>query len=176
MDKRKVSNKKVKDSLLSALIQLAQYEKWSGITVTALVEKSGVARSSFYRNFSTIEDIVDYGIMQMNEKYNQENPSPDENFRNKELMHFKFRFFKEHAPLILTFHHAQTPQTLLAAINDFVIDAYGDMPASSISKYELYYYSGAFYNMMIHWLEDGAKESPEDMAEEFLRIANAQVR
>lgn len=35
------------------------------------------------------------------------------------------------------------------------------------------YYSGAFYNMMIHWLEDGAKESPEDMAEEFLRIANA---
>ncbi|MDC7288066.1 TetR/AcrR family transcriptional regulator [Blautia schinkii] len=176
MDKRKVSNKKVKDSLLSALIQLAQYEKWSGITVTALVEKSGVARSSFYRNFSTIEDIVDYGIMQMNEKYNQENPSPDENFRNKELMYFKFRFFKEHAPLILTFHHAQTPQTLLAAINDFVIDAYGDMPTSSISKYELYYYSGAFYNMMIHWLEDGAKESPEDMAEEFLRIANAQVR
>ena len=65
-------------------------------------------------------------------------------------MYFKFRFFKEHASLLLTFHHAQTPQTLLAVINDFVVDTYGDMPASSISKYELYYYSGAFYNMVIH--------------------------
>ena len=111
----------------------------------------------------------------MNEKYNRENPSLDENFRDKNLMYFKFRFYKEHSDLLLTFHHAQTSQTLLAVINDFVVDAYGDMPSSSISKYELYYYSGAFYNMVIHWLEDGAKESPEDMAEEFIRIANARV-
>lgn len=174
MDKRIIANQKVKDSLLAALIELAQSSKWSGISITALIQKAGVARSSFYRNFSSIEDIVDYGIAEMNQKYRQENPSPNENFRDKDLMYFKFRFFKEHASLLLTFHHAQTPQTLLAAINDFVVDAYGDMPASSISKYELYYYSGAFYNMVIHWLEDGAKESPEDMADEFLRIANAR--
>lgn len=174
MDKRSIANRKVKDSLLAALIELAQSSKWSGISITALIQKAGVARSSFYRNFSSIEDIVDYGIAEMNQKYRQENPSPDENFRDKDLMYFKFRFFKEHASLLLTFHHAQTPQTLLAAINDFVVDAYGDMPVSSISKYELYYYSGAFYNMVIHWLEDGAKESPEDMADEFLRIANAR--
>lgn len=174
MDKRMIANQKVKDSLLGALIKLAQDSKWSSISITALIKQAGVARSSFYRNFSSIEDIVDYGIAQMNERYKQENPSPDENFRNRGLMYFKFRFFKEHANLLLTFHHAQTPQTLLAAINDFVVDAFGDMPSSSISKYELYYYSGAFYNMVIHWLEDGAKESPEDMAEEFLRIANAQ--
>ena len=174
MDKRVVANQKVKDSLLNALIELAEQCNWSTISITALIKQAGVARSSFYRNFSSIEDIIDYSIAKINEKYNQENPSPDENFRNKELMYFKFRFFKEHASLLLTFHHAQTPQTLLAVINDFVVDTYGDMPASSISKYELYYYSGAFYNMVIHWLENGAKESPEDMANEFLRIANAR--
>ncbi len=175
MDKRKLANQKVKDSLLAALLDLAQSGKWSGITVTALIERSGVARSSFYRNFASIEDIVDYGITQMIAKYNRENPSKDENFRDKELMHFKFRFYKEHAELLLAFHHAQTSQTLLAVINDFVIEAYGDMPANSITKYELYYYAGAFYNMVICWLEGGAKESPADMAEEFLRIANAGV-
>lgn len=175
MDKRKIANQRVKDNLLAALTDLAQHEKWSEITITALIEKSGVARSSFYRNFSSIEDIVNYGIAQMNEKYRQENPSPDENFRDKDLMYFKFRFFKEHANIVLTFHHAQAPQSLLAVINDTVVDIYGDMPSSSISKYELYYYSGAFYNMVIHWLEDGAKESPEDMADEFLRIANAPI-
>lgn len=174
MDKRIVANQKVKDSLLNALIALAKQCSWSTISITALIKQAGVARSSFYRNFSSIEDIVDYGITKMNQKYNQENPSPDESFRNRELIYFKFRFFKEHAGLLLTFHHAQTPQTLLAVINDFVVDTYGDMPANSISKYELYYYSGAFYNMVIHWLENGAKESPEDMANEFLRIANVR--
>ena len=173
MDKRMIANQKVKDSLLEALVQLAKENTWSSITITALIQRSGVARSSFYRNFTSLEDIVDYGISQMSQKYNQENPSPDEDFRSKELMYFKFRFFKENADRLLTFHHAKTPQTLLAVINDFVVEAYGDMPSSSISKYELYYYSGAFYNMVIHWLEDGAKERPEDMAEEFLRITNA---
>ena len=174
MDKRKIANQRVKDSLLTALIQLSQSEKWSNITITALISKSGVARASFYRNFSSIEDIVDYGIGQMIEEYNGQNPSPEENFHDRALMEFKFGFYKEHADLVLAFHHAQTPQTLLAVINDFVINAYGDMPANSITRYELYYYSGAFYNIVIRWLEDGAKESPKDMAEEFLRIASAQ--
>ena len=173
MDKRKIANQKVKDNLLEALTELSQNKKWSDITITELVNKSGVARSSFYRNFISIEDIIDYGITQMVEKYNKEKPTPDENFHNKELILFKFRFYKKHANLVLTFHHAQAPQNLLTVIDDFVIDAYGDMPSSCISKYELFYYSGAFYNIVIHWLENGAKESPEDMANEFIRIANA---
>ena len=86
MDKRVVANQKVKDSLLNALIELAEQCNWSTISITALIKQAGVARSSFYRNFSSIEDIIDYGIAKINEKYNQENPSPDENFRNKELM------------------------------------------------------------------------------------------
>ena len=175
MDKRKLANQKVKDSLLAALTELEQSEKWSNITITALIQKSGVARSSFYRNFSSIEDIVDYGIMQMHKKYWNETPSPVEDFHDKELMYFKFRFYKENADILRIFHCTQTQQTLLSVINDFVIDACGDMPCSSISKYDLYYYSGAFYNMVIHWLENGAKESPEEMADEFLRLANTAV-
>ncbi|WP_055069156.1 TetR/AcrR family transcriptional regulator [Clostridium massiliamazoniense] len=174
MDKRMIANQKVKNNLLKALIELSQIKKWSTITVTELIEKSGVARASFYRNFSSIEDIIDYGVMEMVKKYNEENPSNDENFHDKKLILFKFEFYKKYADLVLTFHHAQAPQTLLTVIDDFMIDVYGDMPSNSISKYELYYYSGAFYNMVIHWLENGTKESPEDMAREFMRITNCK--
>lgn len=172
MDKRKVANKKVKDNLLKALIELSQNKKWSNITVTELINKSSVARSSFYRNFETIEDIIDYGIGKIVEEYNQENPSQDEDFHDRELILFKFQFYKKHSDLILNFHHSQMSKNLLTIIDDFVIDYYGDMPSSSISKYKLYYYSGAFYNIVIHWLEDGMKETPEDMANEFIHIVN----
>lgn len=172
MDKRKVANQQVKDRLLASLLTLMQSKDCSKITITELIELAGVARASFYRNFKTIEQLIEYGLQQMTLKYHEGSPSPLENFHNKELMQYKFRFYKEHKDLILAFHRAKASITLLDVITDCVIDACGHMPINSISKYELYYYSGAFYYMVLRWLEDGAKESPEAMADEFLRIAN----
>lgn len=170
MDKRKAANQKVKDRLFSALIEFAGHKDWSKLTVTELIEKSGVARASFYRNFKSVEELIDYGIQQMAQRYHEGKPNLTEGFHSREAMLYKFQFYKEHAKLVLAFHHAKMATTLLDIITDCEIDAWGDMPANSISKYELYYFAGAFYNIMLCWLENGAKESPEDMADEFLRI------
>lgn len=172
MDKRKLANQRVKDRLLSALIEFGGQKDWSKVTITELIKKSGVARASFYRNFKSVEEIIDYGICQMTLQYNKGKSFLAEDFHSKELMLYKFRFYKEHANLILAFHRAKISFTLLDVITDCEIEACGDMPITSISKYELYYYSGAFYNMMLHWLESGTKETPEAMANEFLRIVN----
>lgn len=175
MDKRKIANQQVKDKLLLALLTLLQQREWSKITITELVEASGVARASYYRNFASVEELLNYGLTQITQEYHNGSPSPVEDFHNKELMKYKFRFYKDHMSLILAFHHAKAPITLLGIITDCVIDAKGDMPISAISKYELYYYSGAFYNMVLFWLESGAVESTEAMANEFLRLANHSV-
>lgn len=169
-DKRKIANQNVKDRLFQALIDFAGSKDWSKLTVTELIEKSGVARASFYRNFKSVEELIDYGIRQMAQKYHEGKPSPAEDFHSRELMLYKFRFYKEYAGLVLAFHHARMDTTLLDIITDCEIDACGDMPANSIARYEIYYFAGAFYNMMLCWLESGMKESPEEMAEEFLRI------
>lgn len=174
MDKRKIANKMVKDRLLAALIEFAGQKDWSKVTVTELIEKAGVARASFYRNFKSVEEIIDYGISQTSQLYHKGKPSLTEDFRNREMMLYKFRFYKEHAGLVLAFHHAKVTASLLDVITDCVIEDRGDMPADSITRYELYYYSGAFYNMLLYWLEEGTKESPEAMADEFMRIVNFQ--
>ena len=172
MDKRKLANQRVKDRLLSALIGFAGHKDWSKLTVTELIEKSGVARASFYRNFKSVEEIIDYGVQQMSLCYHERRPFTAEDFHSREVMLYKFRFYREYAPLVLAFHRANVSTTLLDVITDCEIDASGDMPVSSITKYEPYYFSGAFYNMLLCWLESGMRESPEDMADEFLRIAN----
>lgn len=170
MDKRKIANKRVKDRLFSALIEFAGRKDWSKVTVTELINQSGVARASFYRNFKSVEEIIEYGIQQMTILYYEGMPQPSKDFHSREVMVYKFRFYKEHAKLVLAFHHAKVSTSLLDVITDCEIDACGDMPASSISKYMLYYYSGAFYNMMLCWLEAGTKETPEAMADEFIRL------
>ncbi len=172
MDKRKAANKRVKDRLFTALIEFAGHKDWSKLTVTELIEKSGVARASFYRNFKSVEELIDYGIQQMALRYHEGKGDSNEDFRSPGAVLYKFRFYQENAGLVLAFHHAKVSTTLLDVITDCEIEAHGDMPASSISKYELYYFSGAFYNMMLCWLENGMKEGPEAMADEFLRIVN----
>ena len=171
MDKRKAANERVKDRLFSALIEFAGHKDWSKLTVTELIEKSGVARASFYRNFKSVEELIDYGIQCMAARYHEGNGCRSEDFHSREAMLYKFRFYQENAEIVLAFHRAKMSVTLLDIITDCEIDAYGDMPVNSISKYELYYFSGAFYTMMLHWLEHGTKETPEAMADEFLRIA-----
>lgn len=172
MDKRKIANQRVKDRLFYALIEFAGQKDWSKVTITELITKSGVARASFYRNFKSVEEIIDYGIGQMALRYHNGMPPYIEDFHSREMMLYKFRFYQEHADLVLAFHHAKVTTTLLDIITDCEIDSCGDMPSTSISRYELYYYAGAFYNIMLCWLESGTKETPEAMAEEFLRIAN----
>ncbi|WP_087064857.1 TetR/AcrR family transcriptional regulator [Intestinibacillus massiliensis] len=173
MDQRKAANERVKDRLFSALVAFAGQKDWSKLTVTELIQKSGVARASFYRNFKSVEGLVDYGIQRMALRYHEGNAGRDGDFHSREAIRYKFQFYKENAATVLAFHRAKMAVTLLDVITDCEIDAYGDMPASSISKYELYYFSGAFYNMMLCWLESGTKETPEAMADEFLRIARS---
>lgn len=172
MDKRKLANQMVKDRLLAALIEFAGQKDWSKLKVTELIEKSGVARASFYRNFKSVEEIIDYGIQQLALRYHENKSFISEDFHSREVVLYKFQFYREHADLVLAFHHAKVTDTLLDIITDCEIAAGGDMPVSSIAKYELYYFAGAFYNMMLCWLEGGRKETPEAMADEFLRIAN----
>lgn len=172
MDKRKAANQNVKDRLFTALIEFAGQKDWSKLTVSELIEKSGVARASFYRNFKSVEEIIEYGIDQMALRYHEGKPYHIEDFRSREVVLYKFRFYQEHADIVLAFHHAKVATTLLDVITNCEIDACGDMPFHSISRYELYYFAGAFYNMMLCWLESGWKESPEAMADEFLRIVN----
>lgn len=171
MDKRKIANQMVKDKLLLALTALIQEKELSKISITELISASGVARVSFYRNFKTVEDIIAYGLEQIAQQYKAGSPTDVESFRDRELMRYKFRFYQEHAALILAFHRCKAPLTLLEVISNCVVEANGDMPTSSISKYSLYYYAGAFYNMVLEWLKNGTKESVEAMADEFLRLA-----
>lgn len=172
MDKRKQENQRVKDQLLVALIEFAGRKDWSKVTVTELVEQAGVARASFYRNFASVEELVEYGIRQVTQRYHEGMPEGDVNSRAR--LEFKFRFYQEHADLVLAFHRAKAGTSLLDLITDCEIEMWGDMPMSSLSRYELYFSAGAFYNVLLCWLESGMPESPEVMAETFARIANGE--
>ena len=38
------------------------------------------------------------------------------------------------------------------------------MPANSVERYKLYFIAGAVTNVLIEWLNEGAKEPPKEIA------------
>ena len=52
------SNKITKESIQVALISLMANKKLENITITEIVKKAGVSRTSFYRNYKDKEDVL----------------------------------------------------------------------------------------------------------------------
>jgi AcrR family transcriptional regulator len=168
MDKRE---KQVKDRLMQAMIILSKEKDWSKITVTDLINQSGVARASFYRNFDTINALIQYGISEMRSDYWKHVPSTLNDFFTKDMLTYTFDYYYKHRDLILSFQQAHLSIDFLDILTESMILSYGDMPANSINRYNLYYYAGALYNMVICWLKDGTKESSSQMAVQFLKCS-----
>ncbi|MDE6598230.1 MAG: TetR/AcrR family transcriptional regulator, partial [Clostridia bacterium] len=58
MDKRKEANLKVKKLITDALLALMEKKDINEISVTELITTAGVARVSFYRNYSSKENVL----------------------------------------------------------------------------------------------------------------------
>ena len=141
--------------------------------MTDLIHTSGVARASFYRNFESVGDLIRFGVDRIREDFWKSAPSQKDGFINDKKLTYAFDYYYRHRDLILSFHHSGMPMNILDILTESMILSFGDMPAQSIDRYSLYYYAGALYNMTICWLENGAKEPPAQIAQQFLKYSKA---
>ncbi len=74
MRRKNQTNQIVRESITQALLLLMQTQPFAQINITQLVERAGVSRVSFYRNFHSVEDIIQYGIDWMAQRYHQGMP------------------------------------------------------------------------------------------------------
>lgn len=58
MNKKQEANAFVKECITTALIKMMQENRFDSISITNLVARAGVARVSFYRNFTSKEDVI----------------------------------------------------------------------------------------------------------------------
>ena len=168
MDRRE---KQVKERIVKAMIALSSEKSWDKITITEIIRESKVARATFYRNFNSIDDLITYGISQFRDDYWENAPKSCSEILCHEMLEYTFDFYLKNRALILSYHRSGLSTSGLDVITESMILSFGDMPSNSITRYKLYYYAGALYNMTIYWLENGMKESPKEMADAFLEFA-----
>lgn len=167
--KKEVSYREsVKEAIAIALVHLLEEKSLSQITILEIVERAGVGRSSFYRNFDSKETVLLYYLENILEGP-QENLSfgLDDFWRHYIMDLFRRckaekRFLlvlKRENQLYLFYRQAQRGTKRL-------VEAYEEhkMP------YQAAFYSSAAVGVMIQWIENGFQESEEELTDLFISL------
>ena len=169
MSKASMDNQRVKNQITEGLFSLLRKKTFSEITVTDIVKESNVARASYYRNFDNKEQIIEAAMDSLRDELMQDIPyDDDEHIFN--LENAKTGFEKaltccliKKADL-LTLYHNGFGSLIQQTFNRYIMEFAGNMSANSIERYKLYFISGAVTNVLIEWLNEGAKEPPREIA------------
>ena len=105
MDKRKEENQRVKRSITNALFALMAEKSLAEIHISELVSKAGVARASFYRNYSTKEDVLVTLIRDILEEFREEIDLEQGDIYTFENVVRIFRQLKKYRDYILGMQH-----------------------------------------------------------------------
>lgn len=158
---------KIKEKIIQALFELMKIKEYKNIKITDIVKQAEVSRESYYRNFSSKEDIITQFLEKIKEEMLITESNSNDILKEDILLRSfekSFNIIKKYDKEILLIYKELPNYMLQELFNEFIESFIGDMPNDSIEKYKLYYISGAGLNIMVKWVKNGEKESSKDMA------------
>lgn len=170
MDKRKKENLRVKSSITKALFSLMAEKSLADIHITELVEKAGVARASFYRNYASKEDVLVTLIRDVLDEFQNEIDLKEGTFYTYGNILKSFQYLKKYREYVLDLYYSGVLVVLLEELNHFHENIEGNMLHTSIEKYGLYMYIGALLNTAITWFMNDEIITEEEIARYFFQV------
>lgn len=150
MNFHKDEHQAVIESVEQALAQLLEKKAFFDIRVSELVKKAGIARSTFYRNYTDMEDVVRCSIRRTLSQFAQQyHPQTvAERFEPKyiaDVWEYVIKYDKQ----IRLMRTAGLSELYLDEINRYLVDIYGkNLPIQD--KIQMYAFAGAQYNIIFH--------------------------
>ena len=168
---RKVSD--VEERLARALLQLLQEKPFADITIKELVLTAQVSRSSFYRHYSGLLDVLDLCGAYVMEEFGRE-LTRTSGFTNYDVAVAYFTFWQKQQAFfrcllendLLQWFLAQYDKYMLAISAEYEhhMDALDPDRYPRMLAYSFYYGINGLWGMAYQWLLQGCPESPEQLA------------
>ncbi len=134
-----------------ALALLIDKKEFSEITISELVKKAGIARSTFYRNYESKEDIIRSSIRKtLSEFDDQFTPKTiDERYETDYILEV-WDYIIRYNQQICRINKAGLSNIYLDEFNRHLLHIYNDKPLSLQDKIRLFGLSGAQYNIIFN--------------------------
>ncbi len=167
-------NRIVKESIFSALMILMEKKSIKEISITAVAKTAGVSRMAFYRNYSSIEDIIINYLDENFVSYAQLLPPCGKDNCTESIGVF-FTYFKNQSTLIRNLINSEMTHLLLESFSHFLHSLSRNIVCDrqlspAMEKYSTEFIAGGIFNVVLEWAKDDMKESGEAMTEIVSRI------
>ncbi len=147
---------------MTALIELMKTCEYHAISITDITRKAGVSRMTYYRNYTSKEDILNSYMDEIAERIRSKLQEPRS---SRSLYRYYLTLFESlgrESDIGVAALRANLGELILYHINRRIDPPKTPAPAS---KYRQLFYAGAFYNIFMEWLRGGMAESCEEMAQ-----------
>lgn len=159
MDLRSALSKQYISEALIALLQVKEYDK---ITIQDIVDKAGLSRITYYRNFNNKDEIIIYYL-----EYNTQDffKTFDFDINQKEWKKYLKLLFED----LLDEKKQMLTRTLVkAGLTHYIKNEIERvLTAKNYNQKDLYnqlFIAGGIFNVCIEWISNGCQQSPEEMA------------
>ena len=166
-------NQYTKHYIVEALGILLETKNFSDITVKEIVEKAGVGRATFYRNFVDKEAVLKYQFGEIVKRFHNEK---DERVVTKESTYYIMAramcFLKANKKFMKNIFRSNVEYlyfNFLDEVMKFVIEEKINIP----NKYIHFGYSGAVYNISRQWILNDCEGSVAEVTDALFILVTA---
>ncbi|MGT2665750.1 TetR/AcrR family transcriptional regulator [Streptococcus rifensis] len=174
-ERNKESNQITRESLETALLFLMEKKELTKISISELVEKAGVSRNAFYRNYQSkeqmLEEMLDKVVRRMFTEVKTSSKKTNAQFSWLTL----FQEAKKEARLLRVAFQHNLEKKMSALVSDFLSKPDKGCQSTETSEANSYlnsFWSSAIVSTLVKWVSDGMKISEEKMANMDLPLFN----
>lgn len=152
----------MKEYMSEGLLLLMEKKEYANISISEITDKAGVNRSTYYRNFSTKEEVIKFYFEQIMDSYLAEY----ETLANKSMEVYLctlFKHFHRYKTQLLLIYQNDLSYLILEVLNQFFGQKQSHKPKNKQEQFRLFYHIGGIYNFFILWFSHGMKETPKEL-------------
>lgn len=164
--------------LTTALLDLMKDKPYDKITVKEIAEKADLNRSTFYRNFNTKEDVINYYLDYLTEEYIHRIGRSDKMDMSKVSRIF-VEFWGENLEFVyslrkngLSYFLLEAFNTRLPYIHKSIQEKFSYKISEENLEFSLAFNAGGMWNLLMKWIDTGFVQSRTDLVKAFEEISN----
>lgn len=149
----------VKDAITDALFKLLNKKTLDKISITEIVNKAGVGRVSFYRNFDSKEDIIEKYLIKITDDFIETSGISFKNNDTRTYITILFNHLEKYKEFTYNLYKSNCLYLVEKQFKRIF-----ELRNYNYNEYKKQFYIGGIYNIYHYWLINGFKETPEQLA------------
>lgn len=162
-NKRELS---VAQYITNSLFALMKVKPYNDISITEITDKANVNRVSFYRNFTSKEDIIDKWIKSTTQNFLSKSDISYQKDSTLDYFTKLFTHLEKYKTEAMLIYNANLFNLLKNEFDNNLINLH----KKEYSNYKSYFLAGGIFNVYYFWLINGCKETPHQVAEKLVDL------